>query len=176
MPIQMFNAPAATAAGYQAMSCHCFALSGDPLAIAVTNERYAELGMYIRGDAPVPAGLQGVLGEVLAETEGDLRRATLRFLCNQFGMAPGNGTDIRVWGLFRNAQQMLPEHMWITMNGQIYDTMPDAPIRRQGDNEGRNPPSEAHALPADQVFSVEVAALYRAQTQVIGSANWANEG
>jgi len=173
MPITSFQ-PAANAGLYQSMSCHVFALSGNPLTIATVNTRYDQLGQYLLGQANAPAGnLRQELNNVLAEIGDDQRIATLGLLRNQFGMAPGNGTHIRLWGLFRNHLQMLPEHMWLTMGGMIYDTMPGAPVRRNGNLNGSNPPSERQQLNQNVIFSVEVAALHIEQMIIINSPNWA---
>jgi len=174
MPITSFQPAAANVARYQNMACHVFALSGNPLSIANVNTRYNQLGQNLLGQPQAPAGtLRREINNVLAELGDDQRIATLKLLRNQFGMASGNGTNIRLWGLFRNHLQMLPEHMWITKGGIIYDTMPDAPIRRNANLNGANPPSEAHQLNQNIIFSVEVAALHVEQMNIINSPNWA---
>jgi hypothetical protein len=166
--------PAVRAAQYTEMACHVWALSGNPLTIAIINAKYDQIGSYLMGQAnPTDTRMQQRVQAVLSELGDDQRVATLALLRDEFGMAPGNGTDIRIWGLFRNHLQMLPEHMWITVGNRIYDTMPSAPIRRDDTANGRNPPSEAHELQANVVFSVEVSALHTEQSQVINSPNWA---
>lgn len=174
MPITQYQ-PAVHAANYLAMACHVFALSGDPLTIAAVNTRYDLIGQYLTGGAIPPAGstISARVMNAMAEIGDDQRVATLALLRDEFGMAPGNGTNIRIWGLFRNHLQMLPEHMWITKAGRIYDTMPHARIRRNNNNQGRNPPSERYVLDAGIIFSVEVAALHVEQLSIINSPNWA---
>jgi hypothetical protein len=169
MPIEIYNG--ADADNYEAMSCHCFALSGTPANAAAVNTRYALLGDYMNGQAIPP---EGQLRDRIANhdfTPG----STMALLRDEFGFARGMGTDIFLWGFFRNDQQLLPEHMWFTRGGRIFDTMPGHPIRRDANGPGANPPSEAQALDAGRCFSVEVSALYTEQVKFFTSAAWEPE-
>lgn len=173
------------------MACHVFALSGDPATIDNVHARYQALGNYLIGTTPLPpavavaaplAGLNLVtradVENALAELGDNQRAAILGLLCTEFGLAQHIGSGIRLWGHFEEGQ-MLPEHMYVTYtNGNIYDTMPDTPVRRNANNNGINPPSygPGNNLAPDVVFSVEVAALAAGTMTVINAANpnWAN--
>lgn len=169
MPNDVYNG--ADSLAYQSMSCHCFALSGTPAASAAINTRYSQIGDHLSGTVMLPAGnLADRLGALDFTPAG-----TMLFLREEFGFARGVGTDIFLWGFFRNDQQLLPEHMWFTMGGRIFDTMPNHPIRRDVNNAGRNPPSEAHLLPANRCFSAEVSTLYIDQLKFVTSGNWTPE-
>lgn len=169
MPIEIYNGPDADS--YAAMSCHCFALSGTRAQIGQTNTQYTLIGDYMSGRANPP---QGSLRDRIAMHDFT-PAGTMRLLRDEFGFAPGNGTGIFLWGFFRNDQQLLPEHMWFTMAGRIFDTMPGHPIRRDVSVTGNNPGSEAQVLPPNRCFNVEVATLYTDQLKFVTSGHWAPE-
>lgn len=180
------------------MACHVFALSGDPnpATVANINQRYEVLGDLLMpvGGHIVPAddnvanGLTHVtnrdIRNALAEMPGaDYAHAALGLLCKEFGLAEHAGSGLRLWGHFEPGQ-LLPEHMYVThTNGNIYDTMPEARIRRRVNNHGRNPPSygdDSHGhdvlLRPEVCFSLEVAA-FAAGTQAVINApagQWQN--
>lgn len=114
---------------------------------------------------------------------GDLEEAILGLLCTEFNLVKSEGTGIRVWGHFEEGQ-MLPEHIYVTYtNNMIYDTMPNAPVRRKVNNSGRNAPSYGDdadgndvLLSPDVIYSVEVAALAVGTQAVINTPDtqWAN--
>ncbi len=177
-------------ADYVAMACHVFALSGDPAQQADVNNRYAQLGNLLSPDLlgvpPVPANNEIAYG-LKVVTNNEIRQClrgpavppscSLRLLCREFGLVPTPNSGIKVWGHFEPGQR-LPEHMYVTtVDGKIYDTMPQAPIRRDTNNNGRNPPSwSSGLLDPGVIFSVEVAAL-APQTQFIisrASNQWEN--
>lgn len=116
--------------------------------------------------------------------DDDQQEAVLRLLCTEFGLAPHHGSGIRLWG-HTESGQMLPEHMYVTFtDGRIYDTMPNAPICRRVNNQGRNPPSYGDNPPgtdvmlaANVVFSIEVAALAASTQAAINTNNnqWQND-
>jgi hypothetical protein len=183
MPIQRFIGNA----NFQDMACHVYALSGDHTNIANIHSRYSALGDYLIGrtalpaaDATVPNGLTVVTSGAIRNAVADdhIQVATLGLLCTEFGLALQPGSGIRLWGHFEE-NQMLPEHMYVTYtNGNIYDTLPNSPVRRNVNNNGINPPAydEGNFLDPGVIFSVEVAALAAGTMVPVNSAdvNWAN--
>jgi hypothetical protein len=179
---------------YLPMSCHVFALSGNPALADNVNTRYAALGDLLLHPQQVPNnnnvahGLnvvtnRQILDAVAEMPDGDQQGAVLRLLCTEFGLVPHAGSGIRLWG-HTEPGQMLPEHMYVTYtDNRIYDTMPNAPIRRRVNDQGRNPPSygdtDAGAdvmLAADVVFSIEIAALAAGTQAAVNAPNnqWQN--
>lgn len=182
---------------YNVMACHVFALSGDPATANAINARYAKLGDYLIGVAALPQNNQDIPNGLSLVSKyniltvknivphngaannnvAGLRQATLNLLCLEFGLVVHAGSGIRLWGHFEDGQ-WLPEHMYVTYGGNIYDTMPNAPIRKNVNDNGKNPPSygEGHELDAGVIFSIEVQALAAGTMAVINTpANqWAN--
>lgn len=165
MPIEHFTGNN----NYTQMACHVYALSGDHNSIDNINQRYQTLGNCLRGgqqlpanDHDVPNGLNTVTAGAIrnAVAEDHMQVAILDLLCTEFGLTPQVGSGIRIWGHFEE-DQMLPEHMYVTTNNMIYDTMPNMPVRRNNNNNGINPPSygEGHDLALAVIFSIEVTAL-----------------
>lgn len=172
---------------YNVMACHVFALSGDPATADAVNTRYAKLGDYLLGkaelpaqDANIPNGLTHatkanikVVGAEMPNTQ-DQREAILSLLCIEFGLVVHAGSNIRLWGHFEK-DQMLPQHMYVTYGGNIYDTMPNKPVTKDVNDNGKNPPSDG-VLDPKVIFSIEVQALTANTMAVINApANqWAN--
>jgi hypothetical protein len=184
MPIQHFTGNN----NYNTMACHVYVLSGNPAIIDQVNQRYQNLGEYLLGrtalpqnNNTVPNGLNvvtaGQIRNAMAETGDELRIEILGLLCIEFGLVLQPGSGIRLWGHFEDAQ-LLPEHMYVTYtNGNIYDTMPNAPIRRNLNVNGTNPPSYNGAiLDANVIANVEVLALPAGTMTPINAPNnqWAN--
>ncbi len=155
---------------YYEMACHVFVLSGEPLQITDVNRRYCSLGNRLLGLLDEPNDLIRVSDVEITATANIADRPTqidaiLMLVCKEFELVPSPGSGIRVWGHFE-AGQMLPEHMYATCNGFIYDTMPNAPVRRKINNNGRNAPSYGQnedgsdvLLDNNVIYSIEVEAL-----------------
>ncbi|NUB29464.1 hypothetical protein [Azospirillum brasilense] len=177
-------------ANYMDMACHVFALSGDPAQQEDVNNRYAQLGNLLTSDLlgvpPVTAN-NNIAPGLRVVTNNEIRQClrgaavppsrSLRLLCREFGLVPTPGTRIKLWGHFEPGQR-LPEHMYVTTaDGMIYDTVPGAPIRRDTNNNGQNPPSWISGLlDPGVIFSIEVAA-FAPQTQAVVNRpgnQWAN--
>ncbi|WP_293138317.1 hypothetical protein [Okeania sp. SIO3I5] len=189
MPIKHFTGNQ----NYGIMACHVFALSGDHNHADAVHQRYQTLGHLLlninvnNNNNNVPQGLNVVTNQdiinVLNMIPGPgMNMAILNLLCQEFGLAPENGSGIRLWGHFEEGQ-MLPEHMYVTINGMIYDTMPNAPVRKRENNAGLNPPSYGNdqngndvLLDNNVVFSVEVQNLAQNTLIPINAPNnqWAD--
>ncbi|WP_188259123.1 hypothetical protein [Azospirillum tabaci] len=168
------------------MACHVFALSGDPDAAAAINTRYARLGDLLFGVEDVPVddevadGLAVVTNNDIWTSPGagqppaQVAPRSLTLLCREFGFTPQEGSGIRLWGRFLPGQ-VLPQHMYVTTpGGRIWDTMPEMPVYRRINKDGRNPGAEGDApngqdimLAPDEVFSIEVAALAPKTREII---------
>ncbi|WP_137103385.1 hypothetical protein [Azospirillum argentinense] len=172
------------------MACHVFALSGDPETAVEINTRYARLGDLLYGVEDVPVD-DNVANGLTAVTNNDIWKcpgpdqpaaqvapSSLILLCREFGFTPQEGSGIRLWGRFLPGQ-VLPQHMYVTTpNGMIWDTMPEMPIYRRIDKDGRNPGAEGDGpdgqdimLAPDEVFSIEVTALAPKTLEVIETPN-----
>lgn len=97
--------------------------------------------------------------------------AALELLCLEFGLKPQNGSGVGLWGHFEQGQ-LLPEHMYVTIGGKIYDTMPEAPVRKSRNEDGLNPPSYGGKLLSKKVvFFVEIEDLAAGTKAVVNTSD-----
>ena len=168
---------------YDAMACHVFALSGDFAQADNVNKRYIKIGDILTGKAQ-PGPEDGIalgvtaedIGEVfLQNTKTEQKDAIMRLLCKEFHLVESPGSGVKVWGHIED-DQMLPEHMYVTAGGRIFDTMPNQVVRRDADDRhGRNPPSNDGLLPANVVYFIEVEHLAAGTQALVDTpdAQWA---
>lgn len=179
---------------YRQMACFNLALSANPSAIAQVRARFQSVGDMLTGlatpdrDQVVVNRPDAMLEERMLELDEEFdKQSRMEFIVSAFGFRiayqPANGNGLRptpptykIWGLFRQErdEQMLPEHMWFTAHGHIYDTMPGADVYKRMTQNGLNPACERNVLPANECFAVPVEALTLHQMQIVnaGPNHW----
>lgn len=163
------------------MACHVFALSANFSNISTIHGKYNNLGDYLSGITPPPLALQTprlmnaiafcapILGGG-AVNHVQLKATVMDVLCERFNIniaMQAHGTGTQLHGLIRPGD-MLPEHMWITHNGWIFDTMPGFPILKELANANNsNPQCEANLVNPVNIASVPIAGLTPSQATII---------
>jgi len=111
-------------------ACHVWAIDGyhDDEQAHATDIRYVTLA-----DDLLAHGRLGDKSDRVAQLVKKVRRAQA-----------SAGAKAIIYGGWQNDTDAAPEHMWLEYGDYIYDTMPDAPLRRKAANalSRLHPPSE----------------------------------
>lgn len=126
-------------------SCHAWAIAGWSVAevAQLVDTEYADVAKAIPS-----TGMS--LNERVAKIVREVRRT--------LGLIENTGSQCTVYGGFLKQNDASPMHMWVVQGVYIFDTMPNAPLRRKvlgGPGTEFHPPSERRPFPEANVGRIE---------------------